>query len=54
MAGVGYQGISQAPFPQEPDQSFFRAGKLRHIVLEKGAVLDTQGAGATDAAGGFG
>ncbi len=28
MAGVGNQGVSQAPFPQETDQLFFRAGKL--------------------------
>ena len=46
MAGVGNQGVSDAPFPQETDQPFFRVGKLLHIVLEKGAVLDALGAGA--------
>ena len=54
MTGVGNQGVSQAPFPEEADQFFFRARKLLHIVLEKGAVLDALGAGAGEAAGGFG
>ena len=53
MAGVGNQGVIQAPFLQETHQPFFRARKLWHIVLEKGAVLDTLGASAAQAAGGF-
>ena len=54
MAGVGDQGVGLAPFPEEADQLFFRVGKLLHIMLEKGAVLDALGAGAGEAAGGFG
>ena len=54
MTGIRNQGVGQAPFRQEIDQPFFRGRKLRHVVLKIGAVLDALGAGAGEAAGGFG
>ena len=54
MAGVGDQGVGGPPLLEQTDQLFCRVRKLVHIVLEKGAVLDTLRAGAGEATGGFG